>query len=266
LLRYVPIQIADWPSIYMDARHANTFDWLTRSPLPECPHERDEQIVIRRVVRAGDVAFDIGANIGFHTALLSHRVGGRGRVVAFEPNPSILPALRKTVAAMPNAMLLSVALSDREGESILFMAEELTEVASLANWTRGAYGRISQIVCHLRRLDDLVRSEGVPPPHFVKCDVEGAELRVFRGGAGTFDRVDAPIVLFESNVYTSRGFGVGMWDAKEFLANLPRPAYTFFEVRGGGALSADGAFNSVHSNILAVPKARLGDFADVCRV
>ena len=106
LLRYVPTQIADWPPIFMDVRHPNTFDCLVHSPLPGWDREIDEQVIMRRVVKAGYVTYDVGANIGCHTALLSRLVGPRGLVVAFEPNPSILPSLTKTVPSMPNAVLL----------------------------------------------------------------------------------------------------------------------------------------------------------------
>lgn len=259
LLRYVPIQIADWPPVFMDVRRPNIFDLLVRSPLPGSDHEIDEQITMRRFVRAGDVAYDIGANVGLHTALLSRLVGPRGLVVAFEPNLMILPSLTKTVQSMPNAVLLPLAVSDRGGESTLYVAEGMSEVASLANWTDGAFGNVSETVCQERRIDDLVKSRAIPLPQFVKCDVEGAELRAFRGAAETLDRAEAPIVLFESNVYTSRGSGIGMSDARNFLSSLSRARYVFFELRAGGQLSDDGDFNGVHSNILAVPNARLAE-------
>jgi FkbM family methyltransferase len=262
LLRYVPIKIADWPPVFMDVRLPNTFELFVHSPLPGWDREPDEQLAMRRVVKAGDVTYDIGANIGLHTALLSRLVGPRGLVVAFEPNPSILPPLTKTVQSMPNAMLLPVALSDDAGESTLYLAEQLSEVASLANWTNGAYGEVTETVCHVRRLDDLIKSRVIPPPNFIKCDVEGAELRVFRGAVDTLDRVDAPIVFFEANVYTSRGSGFGMLDAMDFLCTLQRPGYVFFEVRSRGELAMDGPFNDIHSNILAVPKARLAEVAE----
>ena len=262
LLRYVPIRIADWPPVFMDVRLPNTFELFVRSPLPGWDREPDEQIVMRRVVKAGDVTYDIGANIGLHTALLSRLVGPRGLVVAFEPNPTILPPLMKTVQSMPNAMLLPVALSDRAGESTLYMAEQLSEVASLANWTNGVHGEVTETVCQVQRLDDLIKSRVIPLPNFIKCDVEGAELRVFRGAVDTLDRVDAPMVFFEANVYTSRGSGFGMWDAMGFLSTLQYPGYVFFESRSRGELSMEGPFDSIHSNILAVPNARLMAFAD----
>src|SRR5215469_9229339 len=38
-------------------------------------------------VKAGTIAYDLGANYGMHTLLLAKLVGPSGRVYAFEPNP-----------------------------------------------------------------------------------------------------------------------------------------------------------------------------------
>jgi FkbM family methyltransferase len=258
LLRYVPIQIADWPPVYMDLRDPNTRDWFENSPIASSDHEVDEQSVMRRLVKDHDVVCDIGANVGLHTALLSRLVGADGLVIAFEPSPAVLPALRKTVGTMRNAVLFPVALSNRECASILYLAERRSEVASLANWTDGDYGGIRHAKCHERRLDDLIAARLVPRPDFIKCDVEGAELRVFQGAARILDQVDAPIILFEANVHTARGFGLGKKDAMNFLGSLTRAQYAFFEVRGGGALSRKRPVDHVDSNnILAVPNSKL---------
>jgi FkbM family methyltransferase len=59
-------------------------------------------------------------------------------------------------------------------------------------------------MCEERRLDDLTTANCIPRPDFIKCDVEGAELKVFQGASKTLDCVDAPIILFEANVHTAR--------------------------------------------------------------
>jgi FkbM family methyltransferase len=263
LLRDVPIQIADWPPIFMDLREPNSLFWFINSPLADSYREVDEQTIMRRVIKEHDIVFDIGANIGLHAALLSRLVGPSGLVVAFEPNPAVLRPLRKTIAAMGNARLFPFALSDRACESVLYLADDTSEVASLGDWTEGAYGETHQTTCEERRLDDLIESGVIPHPNFVKCDVEGAELAVFRGAVNVLDRIDAPIILFEANAYTAKGFGVGMWDAVTFLTGLVRPRYSFLEVRGGNVQSREGACHTVSVNILAVPSCKGGDFPEL---
>src|SRR5205807_2152840 len=53
--------------------------------------------VLRAVAGRGDVVFDIGANIGFFSTLLSRWVGPEGRVVAVEPDPENLALLRRNL-------------------------------------------------------------------------------------------------------------------------------------------------------------------------
>ena len=50
-------------------------------------YERKESLLLRRILRSGDVFWDVGANLGYYTLLGAACVGPNGRVVAFEPFP-----------------------------------------------------------------------------------------------------------------------------------------------------------------------------------
>ena len=71
---------------------------------------------LRYFVRPGQTCLDIGANAGYHSILLADLVGPTGRVVAFEPNPVVLPKLRTNISLNPGIAstirLEEVALSD----------------------------------------------------------------------------------------------------------------------------------------------------------
>ena len=179
--------------------------------------------------------FDIGANVGLHTGLLSRLAGPTGRVYAFEPNPLLASCLERTVAGLSNARLYGVALSDTEADAMLYIPADHT-MASLADWTRGRSETSSQQVpCPQAALDAVIARDGLPAPDVVKCDVEGAELRVF-GAQHTLNRVDAPLILFEANVHNARGFNLPVVAAKSYLQSLARPKFDFFEVCDGGTL------------------------------
>jgi FkbM family methyltransferase len=257
-LRAVPIEIRGLPPVYMDLRLGDARRWLKGSPWEGSPREVGEQGAMRRVVRRGDVVFDIGANVGLHTVLLSSLAGSEGRVFAFEPNRELLPALVRTVAGLGNTALLTYALSDRTESAALFVPLDHS-MASLSDWTKGKFeSEAHSVPCELRRMDDLVGTGELPAPDFIKCDVEGAELTVFQGGRATLDREDAPLILFEANVHAARGFGLDIAAAKDFLESLPRPRYQFLEVGPAGELSPLKALDPVHSNLLAVPRAAAG--------
>jgi len=249
----VPIQIADWPSVYMDLRDWGAQGWFQNSPWSHSPREPDEQAVIRRFVRAGDVVCDIGANVGLHTALFSSIVGPSGEVYAFEPSPRVIPALTRTIQGMDHTRLFLIALSDEDGDAELFVPEGGNNMnASLAFWTDQA-GEVTRVRCVRRALDSLMKTERLRPPSFIKCDVEGGELKVFQGATGILNQRDAPVVLFEANVYASKGFGVGVSAARDFLAALPEPNYTFFTVAEAGRLVHTEQLHPVNSNVVAIP-------------
>ncbi|CDM66247.1 FkbM family methyltransferase [Pyrinomonas methylaliphatogenes] len=254
-LQAVPVNIADWSPLYIDLRDASLHEWLQGAPWDSCPREIDEQKVICRIVKEGDKVFDIGANIGLYTLLLSKLVGPRGRVYSFEPNLDLLPILSRTVEEAGNAELYPFALSNQSSETVLFVPKDHS-TASLVNWAE-IFKDVKEIVCKQVRLDDLVSDGTIPLPDFVKCDVEGAELMVFEGGVQTLNREDAPIILFEANVHTTRGFGLTVSSAKEFLEGMSSARFKFFEIQEGGRLSPIEKPHPIHSNILAVPQAKM---------
>ena len=54
-----------------------------------------------RLVKTGDVIWDIGANIGLFSLAAAVRAGDRGEVIAFEPDTWLVQLLRRTSAAQP---------------------------------------------------------------------------------------------------------------------------------------------------------------------
>jgi len=54
---------------------------------------------LRRLVRPGYRCFDVGANAGYHALVMAKLSGGP--VVAFEPDPAVIPSLRDNIALNP---------------------------------------------------------------------------------------------------------------------------------------------------------------------
>jgi FkbM family methyltransferase len=214
-----------------------------------------EDTVMKKFVQKGDVVFDIGAHMGFYTLLLSNLVGTDGVVNAFEPNPELLPCLERTLQARGNVVLRKVALSDTTDTVELFIPEDAS-MASLSNWTDGIAGAVHTTKCKLMRMDDLVEFENVARPQFIKCDVEGAELRVFEGGKRVLDKADAPVILFEANSLAAASFGYNIEECFKFLESLTEPNYQFFEVTQEGIRALESR-DVKYTNIVAIPGARL---------
>ena len=66
----------------------------------------------------GDIAFDVGANVGTVSTFLSRRVGPTGRVIAFEASPRVLPSLSRNLTRgfCSNAYMIHAAVCERSNE------------------------------------------------------------------------------------------------------------------------------------------------------
>lgn len=225
--------------------------------------ESGEDRVMKASVKRGGVAYDIGAHFGNHMRLLSSLAGDTGQVIAFEPNTELTVCLRKTVATCHNVKLFECGLSDRPGEAELFVPEDAS-MASLRQWTEGRGGNVHSLACKIERLDDVVQSNMLPFPDFIKCDVEGGEVEVFRGALRVLDQPDAPIVMFEANAQAALSFGRKKDEAVEMLRSLEFPEYDFFEICVDG-ITPLNEVDFEFGNIVAVPKNRRTEFLDAMR-
>ncbi len=167
--------------------------------------------VTRRLVRPGDVCFDVGANVGPYTFLCAKLVGKTGRVVAFEPNEQFGPMLRRSVAINGFEDVVSIdtrAVFRKSRERLTFFLSQNTEnlgTSSLVN--HGVFvseGRTTTVTTV--SLDDYTREAGIDRLRFVKVDVERAEDDVIAGARQLLEqqRIDSLVVEMVSGTEAQR--------------------------------------------------------------
>lgn len=162
----------------------------------------------RKVVKPGQVVFDVGANVGQFTLLLAKRVGAFGCVHAFEPAPEEYRKLCANVSlnGFSNVLTNHVAICDRVGETVLRTAGPgLGLYNSLGRPLVSS--QIGDISVPCTTLDCYVHARGVPRVDLLKVDVEGAELAVLRGAAQLLSRSDAPVIVCEFSDLTGTDIG-----------------------------------------------------------
>ena len=145
----------------------------------------DEEDVIDAIVselRADDVYWDVGANIGTH-ALLPAAAQPAATVVAVEPHHRNVTKLirNKTLNDLESVTILPIALSDRTGTATLRGADDRPGYGS---FSLGEDSSETVADVPVRPGDDVI-ADGVPAPSVVKIDVEGGELAVLEGLSGT---------------------------------------------------------------------------------
>lgn len=187
-------------------------------------HETFECQFVKDCISSGSLVLDIGANKGAFTYWLSEAVGKTGKVHSFEPQPSMVAELNRMSAAVrfQNVNVHPIALSDSLGTATLHVPFNHT-CASLESETDIAEDGESYEV-ELATLDDYLNQlELNGPIDFIKCDVEGHELSVFKGATQTL-KSSRPLLLFESFVPHSDASKNPVF---EFLSDLGYAGFGF---------------------------------------
>lgn len=151
------------------------------------------------LVAPSTLAVDIGANKGAYTYRLSRLVGPHGFVVAVEPIHELAEYLRRACRHLRLPVRLEeCCLSARNGSAELFIptaadGSMATGLATLADGPKGCDGQSRTVAT--KTLDGVLahRDKRVS---FIKCDVEGHEIEVFKGGTGILAE-DRPNLLVE---------------------------------------------------------------------
>lgn len=154
-----------------------------------------------RLVRPGDTAVDVGANLGYYTVPLAGLVGPTGRVLAVEPVPLYRRVLERRTRRLANVTVLPFALGERDGVPVRLslpagaapyrhglMRLQEDAGAPAANEAPGFEATMRQgsvLFSDLDRLD------------FLKCDVEGYEVPVLPEMIAVIER-HRPILQVET--------------------------------------------------------------------
>jgi len=170
-------------------------------------NERPVQDALKAHLRAGDVFYDIGANVGFLSLVGARLVGSEGRVEAFEPVPENLAVLRQNVVMndLENRVTVhALAVSRTSGRCMLNLAG-YSGGSSLAEEGTPPPDLKGSLEVDTISVDELIFRRGLPAPRLVKIDVEGAEQSVMEGMTKTLDRLK-PVLLYEIDDETLSGF------------------------------------------------------------
>jgi len=164
------------------------------------------KLILDRFTGPGPRNFlDVGANIGYFTALLSKVAGPAGRVLAIEPEPRNLRLLRENIAlnGLTNVEVCACALGATKGTATLGIYKP-------AN--RGRHSILNanakeKIEVPLKTLDSVVRESAasVRSWSLAKIDVEGYEAFVLDGAGETLPGIEILVMEFSPGLLRKAG-------------------------------------------------------------
>lgn len=149
---------------------------------------------IERYQPQGGVALDVGANIGVFSSMMHQRAA---QIIAFEPNPRVVPHLRRNLEGYANIQLYEVGVGARPGRAS-FHLDLLTEFgtsSTLQPQEDGVYWQSHEV--DIVTLDDVMRNQA-GPVRFIKIDAEGVDIDVLEG-AREIILTDKPAFVIEAS-------------------------------------------------------------------
>jgi len=157
--------------------------------------------ILSKYTKEDPIFFDVGANIGNYTNLLSKKYHN-SKIHLFEPHPKNFKKLQNRKFGK-NCFLNNMALSEEEG-SIEIFDYKYNDGSSHASVYKEVIEKIHKgeaVSYHVEKstIDDYVSDKKIIEISLLKIDVEGHELQVLKGASKAINSGNIRIVHFEFN-------------------------------------------------------------------
>lgn len=148
--------------------------WRVRSIL-----NREEFGFIRRNLKPGQTALDLGANIGLYTLIMAKLAGPSGQVFAFEPGPKSYALLTKNIEVngYANVQARNAAVSDRSGSITLHVCPTGESDNRVEGFVDPANGW-ERVTVPCLTIDAYMNDRRVD---LIKMDIQGSEFAALKG-------------------------------------------------------------------------------------
>lgn len=223
--------------------------------------ERAETRFVESILRPGMTVLDIGAHHGYYTLLASMLVGSQGRVIAFEPSPRERIRLERHIRLnnCANVRVEQIAVGASPGRAELFLVEGVEDYCNSLR-PPAVNAETRRVSVEVVTLDEFLSSTGLTEVHFVKLDVEGAELDVLRGASNLLRQPLRPVFMVEVYDLRTQPWGYAARDIVQFLAER---GYTWFGLADNGTpVPIHAGKDSFDANLVAVPAQLVQTFGE----
>ena len=209
-------------------------------------YEKSESHFIKSICYEGMNILDIGANIGYYTALFSQLAGERGSVIAIEPDLESYKYLSKSINSFnyKNVLSFRLAASDIKQKLPLFISKENRGDNRLYSTNQ----KRNSIMVDCLTVDELLEENKIENLDLIKIDVQGYEPKVLKGMLNIVRSSKKLILLSE---FWPKGILQAGESPKEFLTMLRKMQFQLFELKKNGFLvllkpSEDNKFIKKH--------------------
>jgi FkbM family methyltransferase len=158
-------------------------------------YEAEDEKILFNLLGDDPVIMDVGANIGWYSLLFSKR-RPNAKIFTFEPIEETYKYLitNVTLNAAKNVQCFNIGLAEEEGTSTFYYFPGGSVLASQKNLISSP--KAQETICKIEILDKFIQSLKIEKLDLIKCDVEGAELSVIKGGINSIKNF-LPIIFME---------------------------------------------------------------------
>ena len=194
-------------------------------------YETTERKFIKSISFKGMKVLDIGANIGYYTALLSQEAGDNGLILALEPDLESYKYLSQSIRSLENNNVLSfpVAASNLSQRLPLYISKENRGDNRLYKNNQ----KRDRIIVDCLTIDELSTKTKIESFDLIKIDVQGYEPKVFKGMGNTIKSSRNLTILTE---FWPKGIMEAGESPANFLRTLRKMKLKLFELKKNGSL------------------------------
>ena len=194
-------------------------------------YEKSETRFLNNICFEGMNVIDIGANVGYYSALTSDAVGPKGIILAIEPDPESFKYLLKTIQAskFKNIRPFLKAASDHNNILPLFISKDNRGDNRLYKTKQ----KRNSINVETIRVDELIIENEIDQIDLIKIDVQGYEPKVIRGMQKIITSSNKITLLTE---FWPQGIIDAGENPKDFLETLRNLDFSLYELNKQGKL------------------------------
>jgi FkbM family methyltransferase len=238
-LQSYPLPVPGVGVVQLDFRDSAAFS-LLNSSLGEFANERYLLGNLEKLLKPGDVFWDVGANVGFVSSYFAHPRYQLSGLHAFEPNPVPFKVLQSLFAAHPFGRAHPFGLGDKN-ETISMNVS--SQGSCIGTMTRDL-NENRQIQVQIRNGDGVRRELQLPCPNAIKIDVEGFEPNVFAGLSETIAEC-RPIIVFEH-----------IWLSDDQIRQFAPRGYLLYFIHDDGTITTDFSTRLKGHDAIFIPKEK----------
>ena len=164
-------------------------------------YEVETVLLCKNILNKGDIAIDIGANVGYFSTIFNLSVGEKGIVHSFEPNPEVSELLQENLKNFSSSRVHKLFVSNID-EEIRYTSPNLMADKKLINTVS---------------INSLINEKRVD---LIKIDIDGLDLHALKGCSKYLEGVKKPNIIIEIGENSEREHNIHYNEIFDYLGDL----------------------------------------------